>query len=224
MWFKPDSGEGKLIWVRKSWGRKGSWSVIFNALIDAPLLSFHRPLRWNYCRNSRAMILWWSHSLQHNVAHTFLIPLALCWTSAREPLCWDCFHVPPCVPLSQRAEPTKCKVPFLLLLFLLSFLWLFHSQLRWLSTFCAVCDSLMVEMKSWKRSFGKRGFSRPLKYSLSTPATELISCSFWSSIRGSSPDGEEHFSGGTWQDESVFYPVSLLRRQRGHAHLSQMSF
>lgn len=52
----------------------------------------------------------------------------------------------------------------------------------------AACDSLMVEMKSRKCSFGKRGFSRPLKYSLSTPATELISCSFWSSVRGSSPE------------------------------------
>lgn len=51
----------------------------------------------------------------------------------------------------------------------------------------AARDSLMVEMKSRKHSFGKRGFSRPLKYSLSTPATELISCSFWSSVRGSSP-------------------------------------
>lgn len=56
----------------------------------------------------------------------------------------------------------------------------------------AVCDLLMVEMKSRKRSFGKIGFSSPLKYSFSTPATELISCSFWSSIRGSSPDEEEN--------------------------------
>ncbi len=60
-----------------------------------------------------------------------------------------------------------------------------HSRLWWLS---AVRDSLMVEMKSRKRSFGKSGFSSPLKYSFSTPATELISCSFWSSIKGSSPD------------------------------------
>lgn len=58
-----------------------------------------------------------------------------------------------------------------------------------LNTF-AVHDSLMVEMKSRKRSFGKRGFSSPLKYSFSTPATELISCSFWSSTKGSSPEEE----------------------------------
>lgn len=58
----------------------------------------------------------------------------------------------------------------------------------------AACDSLMVEMKSRKRSFGKRGFSRPLKYSLSTPATELMSCSFWSSVRGSSPEAEDNVS------------------------------
>lgn len=56
----------------------------------------------------------------------------------------------------------------------------------------AVRDLLIVEMKSRKRSFGKIGFSSPLKYSFSTPATELISCSFWSSIRGSSPDEEEN--------------------------------
>lgn len=62
------------------------------------------------------------------------------------------------------------------------------SQLWLLWILNTVCDSLMVEMKSRKRSFGKRGFSSPLKYSFSTPATELISWSFWSSIRGSSPD------------------------------------
>lgn len=52
----------------------------------------------------------------------------------------------------------------------------------------------MVEIKSKKRSFGKRGFSSPLKYSFSTPATEFISCSFWSSISGSSPNEEETHS------------------------------
>ena len=49
-------------------------------------------------------------------------------------------------------------------------------------------DLLMVEMRSRKRSLGKMGFSRPLKYSLRTPATELMSWSFWSSTNGSSPD------------------------------------
>ena len=49
-------------------------------------------------------------------------------------------------------------------------------------------DLLMVEMRSRKRSLGKMGFSRPLKYSLRTPATELMSWSFWSSTNGSSPE------------------------------------
>lgn len=74
--------------------------------------------------------------------------------------------------------------------------------------FLSSCDSLMVEMKSWKRSFGKIGFSRPRKYSLSTPATELMSCSFWSSTRGSSPgSGEKHLSGGARRGQDAIYPA-----------------
>lgn len=46
---------------------------------------------------------------------------------------------------------------------------------------------LIVDIKSWNLSLGKSGFSRPRKYSFKTPATELISRSFWSSTRGSSP-------------------------------------
>lgn len=34
---------------------------------------------------------------------------------------------------------------------------------------------LMVEIKSRKRSLGKSGFSKPLKYNFKTPATEFIS-------------------------------------------------
>lgn len=83
----------------------------------------------------------------------------------------------------------KRKVPSLLPLSLLSLSLATVTTLDnlFFFLFLSSCDSLMVEMKSWKRSFGNRGFSRPRKYSLSTPATELMSCSFWSSIRGSSP-------------------------------------
>ena len=54
----------------------------------------------------------------------------------------------------------------------------------------------MQDSRSLNLSLGKRGFSRPLKYSLRTPATELMSWLFSSSVSGSLPrrrdgDGEE---------------------------------
>lgn len=52
---------------------------------------------------------------------------------------------------------------------------------------------LIVDIKSWNLSLGKSGFSRPRKYSFKTPATELISRSFWSSTRGSSPVWRQWF-------------------------------
>lgn len=43
------------------------------------------------------------------------------------------------------------------------------------------------EMRSLNLSFGKRGFSKPLKYSFNTPATEFMSWLLSSSISGSLP-------------------------------------
>lgn len=57
-------------------------------------------------------------------------------------------------------------------------------HLRW--------DLLVVDMRSRKRSLGNNGFSSPLKYSFSTPATELMSWSLWSSTSGSSPAHTPH--------------------------------
>lgn len=71
--------------------------------------------------------------------------------------------------------------------------------------FSAAGHLLMVEMKSKKRSLGKRGFSSPLKYSFNTPATELMSWSFWSSINGSSPEYEKCMEYIT--DEKYIYSI-----------------
>lgn len=71
---------------------------------------------------------------------------------------------------------------------------------------------LIVDTKSWNLSLGKRGFSSPRKYSFKTPATELMSRSFWSSARGSSPAQGRVFTSGIAvrpDQHSMVFPPSL---------------
>lgn len=72
-------------------------------------------------------------------------------------------------------------------------------------------DSRTQEMRSLNLSFGNKGFSKPLKYSFSTPATELMSWLFSSSISGSLPGHHtgEASSPGTFNSELFTVPVHL---------------
>lgn len=175
----------KLIKVTKSKRRMRFWRLLFDTLIDAPsclspdpegplsdqTITVETAGKW-FCGE-----LAHSSSMWPMLASSYRLSLVL--------------RLLPCAArhaflLFNKAEFLRCVFSFPV--------WPVRARPWWIWLLSAVRDSLMVEMKSRKRSFGKRGFSRPLKYSFSTPATELMSCSFWSSIRGSSPDWQEHVS------------------------------
>lgn len=165
-----------------------------------PLLPFTTPLRhteWSnyYCRNRGEMIVVNLHTADwcgplSPLPTGFLLNIR---QGALVLRLLPCAALHAFLFLSKAEYLRNCKVCFLFSIRPV------HSRLWWLWIFSVVRDSLIVEMKSRKRSFGKMGFSSPLKYSFSTPATELISCSFWSSIRGSSPDKKKYVSFQWWQ-------------------------
>lgn len=122
---------------------------------------------------SLKLILWILKEPQQDVTP---LPYLQHWQRASSMSFPHKFHCRPTALLTAYAAKHRCICP----VYCFTCPTLFSKKTRHIYL-------LIVDTKSWNLSLGKRGFSSPRKYSFKTPATELMSRSFWSSARGSSP-------------------------------------
>lgn len=170
-WKKNGEGTIKLRLRCRSKRWQRFWKRLFDSLM-CPLVPFPRPQSQNK----------WSHYLKQwrNYSVVNLHMAQLCGPRSQAESTGVTVRLLPRAAL--RGFPSSIKLSSYPIVCFLSSVQ--STENLWIIS----ANSLIVEMKSRKRSFGKSGFSSPLKYSFRTPATELISCSFWSSIKGSSPN------------------------------------